>query len=334
MQPPQVPSLNRLASPFGRPTSSFRTGSSPGRPCNRPASPARRHGSPSRTFATSLGSPTQHSVAASSHAAYAVAPAPAVDGTGDRLSELSQRFQSFERQVEADTKARKQTEESTLEHLSRGVQRLLDGLEQATQARSRGCQELQASLEPKLAEHQSKLEAHFLTHFDNLHSLIEAVSDRTSTVEKDFIQSRKRYIAEMEAESAETTANLNSFRKNLENELRTRRERERKLEDRMRTAFKTTAEKIERDDKLAERKYAQLLRDADESVRTRDAASQRYQEQMQRDIAVLRAALSQETQARTQADDDIVAALNHYTKELQRAVGTVSHGALEAALRF
>eukprot|EP00930_Biecheleria_cincta_P017388 TRINITY_DN13840_c0_g1_i4.p1 TRINITY_DN13840_c0_g1~~TRINITY_DN13840_c0_g1_i4.p1 ORF type:complete len:336 (-),score=17.20 TRINITY_DN13840_c0_g1_i4:177-1184(-) len=99
MQPPQVPSLNRLASPFGRPTSSFRTGSSPGRPCNRPASPARRHGSPSRTFATSLGSPTQHSVAASSHAAYAVAPAPAVDGTGDRLSELSQRFQSFERQA-------------------------------------------------------------------------------------------------------------------------------------------------------------------------------------------------------------------------------------------
>merc|ERR1719450_956566 len=100
----------------------------------------------------------------------------------------------------------------------------------------------------------------------------------------------------------------------------------------MRTAFKTTAEKIERDDKLAERKYAQLLRDADESVRTRDAAFLRFQDQMNQDLASLKAALSQETKARTQADDDIVAALNHYTKELQRAVGSVSHGTLEAAL--
>lgn len=257
----------------------------------------------------------------------------AADPTGGRLTELSHRFQSFERQVEADTKARKQTEVTIVDQLSKGVQRLLEGTELEAQARNRGIQELQASLEPKVAEAQSKLEASFLTAFDNLHSLIEAVNDRTSTVEKDFNQARKRYLAEMETESAETTTNLNSFRKNLEMELRNRKDRERMLEETMLTAFKATAEKIVRDEKLAERKYAQLLRDADESVQTRDAAFQRFQEQTERDVASLKAALSRETQARTQADDDIVAALNHYTKELQRAVGTVSHGALEAALR-
>mmetsp|Transcript_32328 Transcript_32328/g.58689 ORF Transcript_32328/g.58689 Transcript_32328/m.58689 type:complete len:290 (-) Transcript_32328:79-948(-) len=255
------------------------------------------------------------------------------DGTHGRLSELQQRFQSFERQVEADTKARKHSEDSTVDGLEKGVQKLGESLAQEVQASSKELSEVQAYLEPKLNDAQSKLEASFLTQFEQIHSAIDALNDRTADVEKDFVQSRSHYIGEMALESAAVDENLSEFRKSYELELQASQDRELKLHQQIEILSTSTTEKLARDEQLSERKYAQLLRDADESVRVRDAIQKRFQEDLEKEVAKLKEALVDVAKARAQADDDIVAALNHYTKELQKALSSVSQGALEAVLR-
>mmetsp|Transcript_14130 Transcript_14130/g.26455 ORF Transcript_14130/g.26455 Transcript_14130/m.26455 type:complete len:312 (-) Transcript_14130:98-1033(-) len=259
-----------------------------------------------------------------------VTPSP---GSG-RFSELTQRFHFIERQVQADTKSRKQTEDSTVENLWLDVQRLDDCIAQEAQVRTQKLQDMKkVILQPKLTEAQSKLEAAFLTQFEHIHSVLDAVNDRMSSVEKDFQQSRARYIGHMDMEASAIEQDLAEFKKAFDVERQNRQEREQSLRDRLDNAKRQTAEKLARDDQLAERKYAQLLRDADESVRERDREQQHFKEQVDAEIASLKVAIADASKARSQADDDIVAALNHYTKELQQAVSSVSHGALQAAMR-
>jgi len=251
-----------------------------------------------------------------------------------RLSELAQRFHFIERQVEADTKSRKQTEDSTVENLWLDVQRLDDCIAQEAQVRTQKLQDMKrVVLQPKITQAQGKLEAAFLNQLEHVHSLLDAVNDRMVSVEKDFQQSRARYIGQMDLEASAIEQDLTDFKKAFEMEQTHRQEREKTFHERLESARVHTAEKLARDDQLADRKYAQLLRDADESVRERDREQQKFKEQVDTEIAALKTSISEASQARSQADDDIVAALNHYTKELQQAVSSVSHGALQAAMR-
>jgi len=249
------------------------------------------------------------------------------------LSELQQRFQLFERQVEADTKARKYSEDSTVDALEKGVLKLEDSLALEAQAGSNGLQEVQAYLEPKLNEAQSKLEASFLSQFEQIYSSIEALNDRTGAVEKDFVQSRAHYVGEMKLESAAVDEDLSEFRQSFQLELQASKDREMRLHQQLDELATSTAEKLARDEQLSDRKLAQLVRDADESVRACGVMQQRVQEEVEEEVTKLQHSLADVTKVRAQADDDIVAALNHYTKELQKALSSVSQGALEAVLR-
>lgn len=251
-----------------------------------------------------------------------------------RLSELAQRFHFIERQVEADTKSRKQTEDSTVENLWLDVQRLDDCISQEAQVRTQKLQDMKrVVLQPKITQAQGKLEAAFLNQLEHVHGLLDAVNDRMASVEKDFQQSRARYIGQMDMEASAIEQDLTEFKKAFQLEQTHRQEREKTFHERLESARVHTAEKLARDDQLADRKYAQLLRDADESVRERDREQQKFKEQVDAEIAALKTSISEASKARSQADDDIVAALNHYTKELQQAVSSVSHGALQAAMR-
>ncbi|CAE8660108.1 unnamed protein product [Polarella glacialis] len=94
-----------------------------------------------------------------------------------------------------------------------------------------------------------------------------------------------------------------------------------------------TKSKLKRDDHLSDRKYAQLKRDAEDSVALCEQGRRRFEEQAQTELATVRDSLAEASKVRSQADDDIVAALDHYTQELQRAIASMSQTQLAAAGR-
>ncbi|CAJ1363245.1 unnamed protein product [Effrenium voratum] len=216
----------------------------------------------------------------------------------------------------------------------KAVQRLEDCLQQEAQLRQLKLQSLKKEvLHPKLTEAQGKLEAAFLHQFEYAHNLIDAVSDRLAGVEKDFVQSRARYVQQIEMDAGTVASDLKDFRRSFEVELAARQEREQDLRERLAASKHQMAEKLARDDQLADRKFEQLFRGAGDSVQQRDSEQRRFKEQLDGEIESLKSAIADASKARSQADDDIVAALNHYTKELQQAVSSVSQGSLQAALR-
>merc|ERR1712176_388623 len=90
------------------------------------------------------------------------------------------------------------------------------------------------------------------------------------------------------------------------------------------------AQKIAHEQQLNDQKYVHLARDAEESSHARAEIQRKFQERAVVDMQAVATALAETVKAREQADNDIVAALNHYSTGLQGAVCTVSQGALQA----
>ncbi|CAK9055334.1 Hypothetical protein SCF082_LOCUS29937 [Durusdinium trenchii] len=214
------------------------------------------------------------------------------------------------------------------------VQRLEECLKQETERRLRENQDLKKELlHPKLAEAQSKLEVFFLHRFEHAHTTIDALSDRLDAVEKAFVQSRANYMDQMETDAAAVGSDLDELSRLFQADVAKREERNQKLSQRLDSSKLQVADKLARDEQLSRRKYDQLKRGADDSAIQRDQEQKRFEEQLDSEIGVLRAAVSEASQARSLADNEMLAALNHYTKELQEAISHASEGALQAVRR-
>mmetsp|Transcript_81778 Transcript_81778/g.265008 ORF Transcript_81778/g.265008 Transcript_81778/m.265008 type:complete len:282 (+) Transcript_81778:55-900(+) len=253
------------------------------------------------------------------------------EGTRNRLSELADRFSGFERQVEADTRARKLTEEASIEVVRESLARLEHAVEAEVQARTAGQSSLQAAFEARLSVAQGRLEALFLEQFDHVHSLVDALGERMGLVERDFLQSRERYVEEMAERSAALERELTELRRALEEELAERQEREAAVLTRLSGAEARAAERLGHGRRLCEQRHVQLARDAEESARARQEAHGALQRRAAAELEEARRSLAAASRARERADDDIATALNHYTRGLQDAVCGLSQGALQAA---
>lgn len=249
-----------------------------------------------------------------------------------RLTELSQRFVSFEKEVEADAKARRINDDATLEAVAVAVVRVEQNLTESSEKRRSSLGQLQVGLDEMLTTSQRRLENSFLDQYEHVFSLIDALSDRMSTVEQAFSVNSEKYVREMEVESAAVDAELLELSRAHQADVAACQEREMAIAESLAELERRATAKLERDEQLAERKFAQLLRDAQESVRSRDEAQKLFEDHAVVEIREVQQQLSDSIKVRIQADDDIVAALDHYTKELQRAISSVSHCTVQAVL--
>merc|ERR1712113_602605 len=96
----------------------------------------------------------------------------------------------------------------SLEAVKTTLARIEEMLSVEILARTQDQKSVQTAFEAKLATAQGKLEATFLERFDHIHSLVDALDDRTGIVEKDFTLSRERYVAEMVEENGQLNQEL------------------------------------------------------------------------------------------------------------------------------
>jgi len=245
-------------------------------------------------------------------------------GAQSKLTALTERFSGFERQMEMETKARKDTEESQLNSVRDNIARLEKTLNAEIKRRVESNKALQGMFETQMATVQDKLEAVFLERFDQLHSALDSLNDRMGVVEKDFSQSRERYIRDVEDKSAMVAKDVASLQQSFHNERADRKERETLIAAKLREHEQRTAEKFANEQQICDQKYATLHEELDESKRVREDGDKRFQDYIIEEVAALKNGLVVESQTRERADDDIVNALNHYTKALQDALRVVN----------
>lgn len=249
------------------------------------------------------------------------------------LGGLAGRFSGFEQQVEAEAKARREVEESNYEAARGNIARLGDSLNAEIRNRADGQRGLQEVFEVEAKSAQESLESVFLERFDQIHSMVNGVTERMLAIEKDFGQSQTRYVCEMRAKTSTVDRNISIFKTNLESSLAERRERETLLHSKVDNLQQGTLGKFEQLAEICDQKFGQLVEEFKETSSASQKGTAGYQDAAKAEVVSSRKALAAQSTAREQADDDIVTALNQYTKALQDAMCKVSQETLRAASR-
>lgn len=241
-----------------------------------------------------------------------------------KVNALNERFSGFERQMEMETKTRKENDDSALGSLKDNIARLEKTLNAEIKRRVEANKALQGMFESQMATVQDKLESVFLERFDLLHSAVDSLNDRMDIVEKDFMQSREQYIRDIEDKSAMVVKDVSNLQTVFQNERSDRKERETLIAAKIRDLEARTAEKFTQEHQTCEQKYNLLHEELLESKMVREDNDKRFQDYIIEEVAALKNGLVVESQTRENADDHIVHALHHYSKALQEGLRIVN----------
>lgn len=245
-----------------------------------------------------------------------------LDGARLKLAHISEKFSGFERQLEVDSKARRHIDESQHVLLRDNVARLEKTLNAEIKRRVEANKALQGMFEAQMATVQDKLEAGVLDRLDQLHVAVESLNDRVDAVEKDFSQAREQYIRDIEDKSSMVAKDAQALQMSFQNERRDRKERETLIIAKLRDLDASTSEKLSKEQNTLENKYTELRDELNVAVRSED--NRVFQDYILQEMAALKNGLVVESQTRELADDDIVRALEHYTKAVQDALRVVN----------
>lgn len=241
-----------------------------------------------------------------------------------KLGMLQQRFTGFEREMEMETRSRKTTDESKLGTIKDDMSKLERTLNSEIKRRVEANKALQGMFESQIATVQDKLEAVFVERLDRLQGRVDSLNDRMGVVEKDFSQSREKYIRDIEDKNQMVAKDVASLQATFRQEKVDRKEREQTTALKLRDHSARTQAKFEEEEKIREAKYQALREELEESKRLRERGDDKFQAFILEEVAALKNGLVVETQTREQADDDIVNSLNHYTHVLQDALRVVN----------
>merc|ERR550514_936267 len=236
-----------------------------------------------------------------------------------KLGALQERFHGFEEQMEMETKHRKDNEVEKLSSIRDAMMKLEKTLNSEIKRRVEANKALQGMFESQIATVQDKLEAIFVERLDQLQASVDSLNDRMGIVERDFSMEREKYIRDIEDKNAMVAKDVNNLQNAFENEKVDRKEREFLIAKKLGDHETRTQGKFEQ-----EQKYQSLREELEESKRMREKGDEKFQTFILEEVAALKNGLVMESQAREQADDDIVQALNHYTKALQDALRIVN----------
>merc|ERR1712224_621351 len=145
-----------------------------------------------------------------------------------------------------------------------------------------------------------------------------------STVERDFTLTREQYIQDIEDKNAVVAKDVNGMQNNFENEKIDRKERELAISRKLSDHETRTQAAFEAQTGNREQKYSSLRSELDTIKRSREKGDDKFQTFILEEVAAVKNGFVAESHAREQADDDIVQALNHYTKCLQDALRIIN----------
>jgi len=226
--------------------------------------------------------------------------------------------------MEAETRARRETEEQRVSVLRDTISKLEKTLNAEIKRRVEANKALQAMFESQINNVQEKLEAAFMERLDSCGAAVETLQDRISVVERDFAMEKDKYMHDMEEKNSLVAKDLMNMQAGFESERLARAEREAQLAKRLGDFEYRADAKFEQERALREQKYQHLREELEESKRLREKGDEKFQCFILEEIASLKNGLVMESQAREHSDDDIVQALNHYTRALQDGLRIVN----------
>ena len=249
-------------------------------------------------------------------------PVPQTDARS-KLSAIQDKIVRFEGQLQVESQQKKAAEENKLQVLRESISTVEKTLNAEVRRRLETIKSLHASFENQLQTFHTHVERSVAEKQRQITEGVESIASRLHAAERrvDALHdSQNATVQKLTEDIEQATVHIRTLKEHLDNELKARRQREAILLDRLMDVEKQLESRIALERGIREKDVLQLKCSLDSIHDNHIALDDAFQQSLANTFHELKTSLQQEAQAREQADDDIVQALNHYTAALQGAL--------------
>ncbi len=222
------------------------------------------------------------------------------------------------------TKQRRLREDQALSNLRVQVSRLEAALSAESKRRIANVKQIHETAAETIQTMEEKLKDQVHAEMKRLDDRISKLEERMTTLETNFETTSGTLHNDLQSTSHSLSRELKTLQDNLQYEVQNRKSREAQLLDTIQQEATAYGERwnSERQDRLND---IQTVKDAfEQSLQQKDVLD--FEGKIKRELDRLKDELSQETNTRRLSDEEIVEALNRYTKQVQESLAAiVSH---------
>ncbi|KAG8458125.1 hypothetical protein KFE25_011680 [Diacronema lutheri] len=250
--------------------------------------------------------------------------APPGEETQTKLNALSNQFDNFFGDLEEETAVRKKAEDSRVTRIERELGRLEKAINVETRRRIEATKAIQLQYEEKLEAMQTSFREQIKASTDALRAEIRGLHDHIARLEARMDEERENREREIQRHNHDVLSKFDAHTKEFEIEKVTRLEREAQLlkrigDEAFRVQQKIAQERIHRDGEIVQMKDEFWA-----ATKSRDKADEVFKSEMLRKMGVVQRELDVETKARELSEEQLVNAINDYTKALQDGLRVIN----------
>mmetsp|Transcript_27178 Transcript_27178/g.69192 ORF Transcript_27178/g.69192 Transcript_27178/m.69192 type:complete len:278 (-) Transcript_27178:593-1426(-) len=241
-----------------------------------------------------------------------------------KLEHVSEKFAGLWTDLEQEKQNRRIQESTRMQLFQESVQRMEKSLEAEVKRRAESDKQLQSHFEGELRALQERMAAQTVEMQSALKSAVESLSSRVQDLHALIREEREQRRNDIEHLATSLVGKVNECVSALDEE-RTARVHEQSIglkrfgEDLMTLQQRLDAEKLSRDAEVGG-----LRTEIHDVLGNRSASDDQFKNATLDELAQLKSALALEREERIAEDDEIVQAINDYTKALQEGLKLVN----------
>jgi hypothetical protein len=241
-----------------------------------------------------------------------------------KLNAMADDFNNFYGDLEEETTIRKQAEEQRVVRMERELGKIETVLATETKRRIEASKALQTMFEAKVVAMQREFKAELRGAFEPLQSQIDALVARVEQLELTMENERRDREKEIQKANKEVLDKFAVHQKQFEVEKVTRLQREAQTLKRVGDEVFRIQQKITAERTAREAAIVLMKDDFMAAHKAREKADEVFKSEMLRKMAVVEKDLEVETKNREASEEQLVNALNDYTRALQDGLRIVN----------
>lgn len=250
----------------------------------------------------------------------------ALSNSAQRLGKVAEKFSTFYTDLEHERQNRRQSEHSRYSALAETISRLESGLELESKRRMEADKNLQAQVSSELKTMYERFSAQTKETQKTLKASVDALSRSFSELNSSLREEREQRSIQMDQLAQRLMLKIDETKASLEDERVSRLEREAQTLKRVGEDIFRLQERIEKEKSNREASLHSMQSELNEMAGGRNLSDEKFQALILGEIANLKNKMQMEREERISEDEQIVLAINDYTKALQDGLRIVSAG--------
>jgi len=244
--------------------------------------------------------------------------------TTGKLNSMADNFNNFYGDLEEETTVRKQAEEARVTRIERECGKIERVIATETKRRIEASKALQAMFENQLVQLQKEFKEELRDCFEPLQEQIDALIGRVERLEKTMEEEKRDREKEIQRANKEILDKFSEHQKQFEVEKVTRLQREAQVLKRLGDEVFRIQQKITAERSGREAAIILMKDDFVAATKAREKADEVFKSEMLRKMAAVEKDLEIETRNRQASEEQLVSALNDYTRALQDGLRIVN----------